>query len=1013
MTPEQWRQVEMLYHLALEQEADSRSAFVAGACGGNEALRQEVESLLAADEGAGHYLETSAFGVAAKAQARDEARSNLAGKMVAQYRLLEKLGGGSVTELYRAEDTRLRRPAVIEFLHGLTADSAAHERFQREACAALALNHPHICTVYDIDEWEGVPFIAMEFLEGETLDDWLKARALTIDEFLDLSLQIADGLDAAHRQGLVHRNLQPATLFITRRGHAKILDFGLAQLHPEGLVPGTPSYLSPEQLRGGRLDLRTDVFSLGAVLYEMAARRRAFDGRSDAAILDSVLNRSPVPVLQLNPSMPPGLDDVIAKALKKDPEARYQNVADLRADLRRLKREIDSQRMTRTSPMDSGNSPMIEPNQPARLGRYQLTGRLGAGAMGTVYEGIDPIIGRAVAIKTILPDTLGSPREAERLRERLLREARAAGSLTHPNIVTLFDAGEEAGVTYIVMALIRGSTLDALLTPTGKPLPAQRALTILAEVAAALDYAHSRDVVHRDVKPANIMIQPDGAVKLADFGIAKLVNATTFTMAGSVPGTPCFMSPEQLRGQEATPRSDQYSLAVVAWMLLTGSRPFDSDQLMSLLSQILDHEPPANSHLNTNADRVLRRALAKDPLARFESCGGFVAALSDACSRNPPSAMKDGRMKWGRTLIAGVAIGCLLVGAGIAWRLREPKPQPDGQPQSVNAISPAPVVPPSADTQPQISQNPTPGPAVETRPRAGPPERQAAATLSEKSGAKAPPGVNVPAAGDVETNAADGLDYVWIPGGSFEMGCSTGDRSCDPEENPPHQVAISRGFRMGQTEVTVGAYRRFASATGHSMPPEPVFAERNLNPGWADQRQPVVNATWDEARAFCSWAGLRLPTEAEWEYAARAGDPRLRSGAPKAVAWFRNNSGRAYIDSAPPILKDETKYVAALKDNQNGPHAVGGKAANAFGLRDMLGNVWEWTGDWFQKDYYSHSPGADPPGPEFGTERVSRGGSWYDGPKLITPSRRRPYPPTARNVYTGFRCAGQFNSGRQ
>jgi len=199
--------------------------------------------------------------------------------------------------------------------------------------------------------------------------------------------------------------------------------------------------------------------------------------------------------------------------------------------------------------------------------------------MGTVYEGIDPVIGRAVAIKTILQDRLGSAKEAAQLQERLLREARAAGGLAHPNIVTVFDAGEEAGVTYIVMELIRGSTLDAMMPATGTPLNTERALAILAEAAGALDFAHSRGVVHRDVKPSNIMIQADGTVKLADFGIAKLVTTATVTMPGGLAGSPYFMSPEQLRGQEATPRSDQYSLAVVAWILLTGSRPFDDDQL--------------------------------------------------------------------------------------------------------------------------------------------------------------------------------------------------------------------------------------------------------------------------------------------------------------------------------------------------------------------------------------------------------------------------------------------------
>ncbi len=301
----------------------------------------------------------------------------------------------------------------------------------------------------------------------------------------------------------------------------------------------------------------------------MATGRRAFDGGSHEAIVDAVLNRTPASVLPLNPSLPPKLDDVIGKALEKDREARYRDVVDLRADLRRLKREVDALRVTRTIAIPRGNAPVGKPGQPARLGRYQITGRLGEGGMGAVYQGIDPMIGRSVAIKTILDDRLGSPKEAAILRQRLMREARAAGSLTHPNIVTLFDAGEEAGVTYIVMELIRGSTLAAMLPAAGAPLPTQGALAILAGGAAALDFAHGRGVVHRDIKPSNIMIQEAGAVKLADFGIARLVNATAFTMPGSVAGTPVFMSPEQLRGAEATPRSDQYSLAVVAWIRLT------------------------------------------------------------------------------------------------------------------------------------------------------------------------------------------------------------------------------------------------------------------------------------------------------------------------------------------------------------------------------------------------------------------------------------------------------------
>ena len=237
--------------------------------------------------------------------------------------------------------------------------------------------------------------------------------------------------------------------------------------------------------------------------------------------------------------------------------------------------------------------------------------------MGAVYQGVDPVISRTVAIKTILQDRLGSPRKTQRgIGERLLREARTAGGLAHPNIVTVFYAGEEAGVTYIVMELIRGSTLDAMLPAMGTPLPTERALEILAEAAGALDFAHGHDVVHRDVKPSNIMIQADGKVKLADFGIARLVTATTVTMPGSLAGSPYFMSPEQLRGQEATPRSDQYSLAVVSWILLDGFEAFlTATSLHRWYIKSCRRSRREGSYLNLAADGVLRRALSKDARA--------------------------------------------------------------------------------------------------------------------------------------------------------------------------------------------------------------------------------------------------------------------------------------------------------------------------------------------------------------------------------------------------------------
>jgi len=630
-------------------------------------------------------------------------------------------------------------------------------------------------------------------------------------------------------------------------------------------------------------------------------------------------------------------------------------------------------------------------NLPTQLGRYEIAGRLGAGSMGTVYRGIDPVINRAVAIKAILQCGLEASAGGLELRARLLREARAAGRLSHPNIVTVFDAGEEAGVTYIVMELIEGSALDALLPAPPAVLPPARALAILAEVAAALDYAHGRGVVHRDVKPSNIVIQADGTAKLADFGIALQPKATLFTTPGTTPGTPYYMSPEQLRGEEATPRSDQFSLAVLAWLLLTGARPFDSEHLMPLLAQILEQAPPENTQLTAAADGVLRRALSKYPEERFPSCVSFVAALRDACpgtAVGPKSTPLRRLPVW--AAIAGVA--CLLAGAGVAWRLRSHESPPMRQVQTKSSTNQSAIVPP---------------PPVDSQPKGSPnsPARKAQLPSGERSAVNDQPSVDRPAAGAVKTNAIDHQGYVWIPAGAFDLGCSNGDHGCDPNERPLHHVTIS-GFWIGQTEVTAEAYRRFASATGHALPPEPIFAGRNLNPGWADGRQPVVNVTWEDARAFCGWAGMRLPTEAEWEYSARGRDPRPRYGSAEEVSWFRNNSGKAHFDNAPPWMNDPEKYEAALRDNENGPRPVGGKPPNGYGLYDMLGNAQEWVNDWFRRNYYSWSPVADPQGPDFGTTRVIRGGSWYDGPRLINPSRRHSSLPSTRDVYTGFRCAG-------
>jgi eukaryotic-like serine/threonine-protein kinase len=609
----------------------------------------------------------------------------------------------------------------------------------------------------------------------------------------------------------------------------------------------------------------------------------------------------------------------------------------------------------------------------SHFGPYLITGTLGKGGMASVYRAYETDLDRYVALKVLPAGFLQDDSFSERFR----REAKVIARLEHPHIVPIHAFGINKGVPWMAMRLIKGGTVASLLREG--PIERSRTVRILEDVAAALDYAHLKGVVHRDVKPPNILLDEEDRAYLADFGVARMAEGSTFlTQTGVLAGTPSYMAPEQARSGAVTSRCDIYALSVVAYEMLTGSVPFTADTPVAVLMRHVEDPVPVPSGLPEPQARALLRGLAKRPEDRWPSARAFVEALKEGAAATSPAApdretappeapaseaaLPSARKPWTspRTLVLGAAV---LGAVALALLLGRPRRE-----------APAAEPPPSAPAAVVSSAPPVAAPIP--TPETAPSPMEAALPTQ-------------PQAGEVRQNPKDGLEYVWIPpADGFSMGCVSADRDCYPDEKPAHRVRLSRGYWLGRTEVPVGAYKRFSAVTNRPLPTAPPF-----NPGWTSDEQPIVYMSWADGAAFCEWAGGRLPTEAEWEYAARGGVEGAR------YPW----------GNQAPVCREGAANGAKFDDGGacrgSGAQRVGSYRPNRFGLYDVSGNVWEWCSDWYGARAYGSTPATDPVGPSSGGERVLRGGALNSNQKGLRVSLRNHLVPVSRSIYVGLRCA--------
>ena len=621
------------------------------------------------------------------------------------------------------------------------------------------------------------------------------------------------------------------------------------------------------------------------------------------------------------------------------------------------------------------------------IGRYQIFEPLGEGGMAKVYRGFDTRLECDVAIKFISRDKI-NPTQWEKMRIRFDQEAKRMAKLNHPHIVRVIDYGEYNGVPFFVMPFLAGGSLkDMAKALKGKGMDYRQACILLIPIAQALDYAHHNDIVHRDVKPANILLTEAGQSMLTDFGVAKILNAEggfTLTGTGGV-GTPKYMAPEQWKNQ-ITPSVDVYSLGVVLYELVTGHLPYQGDTPAAVLAKQISEPLPSPRQFNPDlplaVELIINKALDKEPSRRFSSMMLFAEEMEKVCKKqainlnhnnipqdkmNAPSfhvskqqdaikKSKDGNTskKILLSIIGAILLGIILIGGVCSvFTIFPYSPSSTAQPPSLTLnISPVAKNEENNLITPQI---------IVENGQSGIDKNAVISSINPK----------------------DGAMMLYIPGGEFLMGSVDSDIQALDSEKPQHAIYLN-AFWIYKTEVSNKLYKKCIASGVCSLP---IKTEKYDSDVYGDY--PIEYVNWEQAKIYCEWAGGRLPTEAEWEKAARGTDGRK-------YPWGNKNP-----------TPDEANYRESKKGGTT-PVGIYPKGASPYGVLDMSGNVQEWVQDWYSGDYYRISPKNNPKGPESGNARVLRGGSWrFAAPVIRTAMRLYLMPASSEYDYreVGFRCA--------